>query len=87
MISRATPPHEKDGARRYEPHDSPDRKTEVHDESMTALNESRNGAVSAIDEIARRLRPSDVPRQAVRSGGDAGPRHGHQEAESRLAVR
>jgi hypothetical protein len=44
VITRVIPPDEKDGTHRHEPQDRPDRKTEIHPESMTERNENRNGA-------------------------------------------
>jgi hypothetical protein len=49
VISRVIPPDEKDGTHRHEHQDRPDRKTEIHRESMTERNENRNGTLSTID--------------------------------------
>ena len=49
VIFRVIPPGEKDGSNRHEPQDRPNRKSEIHRESMTERNESRNGTLSTID--------------------------------------
>jgi hypothetical protein len=49
VIARVIPPNEKDGTNRHEHQDRPDRKTEIHRESMTERTESCNGTLSTID--------------------------------------
>lgn len=55
MISRVSPPDEKDGTNRHEPQDRPDRKTEIHRESITERNESRNSFRRSPDENGNRF--------------------------------